>query len=629
MRLQTTLLSLSVILLTACAAPKPLATPEEIAQAERTGTLSSLYNQAKSGLVGKDRNRSKDAPLFAQLDSIGRKLAVDLDNRLRGQIDQSRLLNGIAPLNVLTEARTAAEPMRVWEPSRHDILTRDIARESAITEKAVREAEARLAALPEPAQRKQRDVLTELEQLTGDTRYGDRRNTMLSRLRAQYDEAFATDNFETALRLLDELPPEGNTELTRVDLQTRLFERRFNESLADDRPDEAYRLFLTLAESPYFNDVKERIGPTGTDMANYFVALGANAVAAGNMGDAWRWFTQARDVRMRLDGRVEAVPEEKPFVTRMQRGHDNAMKEKLWGVALGHAYVVQDFDPAFPTLARDIRAAEDEVNRAAIRSARIAAFTSAAGIADYSGTIATRITEHLFQQIPEDLRIIASDSGNAPLSYIVSGSIDEARVETDDKQTRKTTRVVTQKGVMTRNPKYDEWLKLTERDRQRVPQPPAQLPVDRQEDISYTVTQLRKTGHFSVAFRVVDATSGNVVFTDSLTIKRELADEGNEGVELGQFVLPARAATLPADIEILSQLTNEASQEIGKRLATELGSLERRYAEEGRMAGANGNTIEAAERYAAAVAVGRRKQQDVSAYLTELKRYASATGYAR
>lgn len=629
MRLRHLLLAFSVAALAACSPPKPLVTPEAVAQAERTGTLSSLYNQAKAGLVGKDRNRAKDAPLFAQLDAIGRRLSADLDERLRGQIEQSRLLSGIAPLNVLGEARTAAEPMRVWDPSRHDILTRDIARESAITDKAVHEAGQRLVALPETAQRKQRGVLTELEQLTGDTRYGDRRDTMLARLRAQYDEAFATDNFDTALKLLDELPPDGNTELTRVDLQTRLFERRFNESLADDRPDEAYRLFLTLAESPYFNDVKERIGPTGTDMANYFVALGANAVAAGNMGDAWRWFTQARDVRKRLDGRIEAVPEEKPFVTRMQRGHDNAKKENLWGVALGHVYVVQDFDPAFPTLARDIHAAESEVNRAAIRSARIATFGSAGGIADYSGTIATRITEHLFQQIPEDLRIIASDNTAAPLNYIVSGNIDEARVETDDKQVRKTMRVVTQKGVMTRNPKYDEWLKLAERDRQRVPQPPAQLPMDRQEDISYAVTQLRKVGYFSVAFRVVDAASGKVVFTDSLTIKREMADEGNEGVELGQFVLPARGAALPADIEILSQLTNEASGEIGKRLAQQLGSLEVRYAEEGRMAGASGNTIEAAERYASAVAVARRKQLDASAYLVELKRYASATGFAR
>lgn len=627
--LAATLVLLSGVLLSGCAGNKPLATPEQIAQAERDGTLPALYNDARARLVGKDRNKSSHAPVFAELDSIGRKLAIALDNRLRNDIEQARLLDSLVPLNVLADSRAAAEPMQQWEPSRHDVLLRDIARDRTATEKAVRETEDRLSALPGNALRARRDVLLRLEQITGETRYRDTRTAELAALRAAYDDAIATDQFEKALALLDELPPEKNTEQVRVDLQTRLFERRFNESLADDRPDEAYRLFLTLAESPYFADVKERIGPTGNDMANYFIALGAAATESGNAGEAWRWFTQSRNVRQRLNGRADPVPEEKPFVSMIQRGHDNARKNGLWGVALGHLYIVQEFDPAFATLARDIRAAEEQVNRAAIRSGRILPFTSAAGIADYSGTIRTRLTETLFQTIPTDLRILPPEATEAEAWYLITGSIDEARVETDEKSQRKTTRVVTQRGVPVRNPVYDEWLKLPERDRVRVPQPPGTITEDRKEDVAYTVMQLRKVGYFSVAFRVVETTSGKLVYTDSLPIKRELADEGNEGVELGEFVLKARVARLPTDIEILDQLVTEASREIGKRLAERLGGLEKHYAEEAGLAASGGNSIDAAERYAAAVAVGRRKQQDVGNYLTELKRYAAATGLAR
>lgn len=629
MPLRHLLLLGSLALLSACMGHKPLATPEQIAQAERDGTLPGLYNDARSRLAGKDRNKSGHAPIFAELDAIGRKLAIPLDNRLRNEIEQARLLEGRVPLNVLVDARAAADPMQQWDPSRHDVLLRDIARDSAATEKAVREAGERLAALPGNALRKRRDVLEQLEQLTGDTRHRDRRAAELAALRAAYDEAIATDQFEKALALIDELPPEKTTEQVRVDLQTRLFERRFNESLADDRPEEAYRLFLTLAESPYFGDVKERLGPTGNDMANYFIALGAAATEAGNAGEAWSWFTQSRNVRQRLNGRADAVPEEKPFVAMIQRGHDNARKNGLWGVALGHLYIIQDFDPAHATLARDIRAAEEQVNHKAIRSGRILPFTSAAGIADYSGTIRTRLTESLFQSIPTDLRILPPETTDAEPWYLISGSIDEARVETDEKNQRKTTRVITQRGVPVRNPVYDEWLKLPERDRVRVPQPPATIAEDRKEDVVYSVMQLRKAGYFSVAFRVVEAGSGKLVYTDSVPIKRELADEGNEGVELGDFVLQARVARLPTDIEILDQLVNEASREIAKRLAGSLGGLEQRYAEEGGLAGGAGNSIEAAERYAAAVAVGRRKQLDVSTSLAELKRQAAGTGFAR
>ncbi|MFZ5723912.1 MAG: hypothetical protein ACOY33_09675 [Pseudomonadota bacterium] len=616
--------------LVACAAPKPLVTSADIAAADSTGNLPALYNQVKAGMAGKDRSQKKFAAQFAQLDAIGRTLTNRLDEDLRKRMDGARLHNGIVPLAVLTEVAGEAEAMRNWQPARHDQLMREIQKNRDLAEKAIRDINTYIENLPPTAFRKKADALTQLALVTGDSKFSTQRDTMNRTLRGEFEQARATDDFEKALQLLDALPKDDQTEPLRAELTTRLAERKFNEALADDRPDEAYRYFDTLSQSAYFPDVKTRITPTANQMAEFFVALANNAVIEGRMSDAYRWFAQARDVHIKLDGSTSPVPEEKPFVDRIYRGHDRAKAEGLWGLALGYLQITHEFDPARANLARDLRTAYDEVGKIAIRSATVAPFSAAAGSADYSGAIATRITESLFAAIPNDVRIIAWDPARTSgIDYTISGSIDEARVETSQTTTRKTTRAVTEEGAMTRNPRYDEWLKLSERERRNTPQPAPQIPVDRKEDISYNVTQLRKVGYFSVAFRIIESASGKVVHTDSLTLKKELADEGNEGVELGSFRIPSKSPSLPTDIEILNKLANEASQEIGKRLAGRLGDLEKRYADAGKKSAANNSPVEAAQFYGMSVAVAKRKGQDAEAYNAELKKQAAAAGYAR
>lgn len=617
------------LLLVACAAPKPLITAEEVTTATRNGTLDSLYNQARASLAGKSPQNKKDALLFAQLDNIGRNLAKPLDARLRKQVEVARLNNDIVPLDVLTSVQSASDQMRTWEPSRHAALAQDLARERAITEKAIRDVEIYLGQLPETAYGKHMLALRQMSLLTGDTRHDDKRKAMLAAVQDNFEKARSTDDFETALTLLEELPVHENTAKTRVELQTLLFERRFNESLADDQPDEAYKLFAALAESPYFNDVKASIDRAGNHMANYFIAVGANAVVTGNISDAYRRFSQAGDIQTKLNGKSMMQPEIKPFIDRIQKGHDAAKAENLWGIALGYLHIIQEFDPYNAALARNLLGAEGEVTKRAIRSAAVAPFSSAAGNADYSNAIAGRITENLFQTIPNDVRFIAQTAGSNSVDYIISGSVNEARVEVNESKLRKTVRAVTQRDVVTRNPDYDAWLKLSDRARKRTPQPIAQLTTDKEEDIVYNVVNLRKVGYFSVAFHILEAASGKVIHTDSLTLKRELDAEGNEGVELGQFRLPAKTAALPTDIEILNLLSNEASQEISKRLSARLGELEKRYAAAGKQAGEHGNTIEAAQNYAFAVIIAQRKNMDTTAYRNELKRFTAGTGYAR
>lgn len=614
--------------LAACSAPAPLATPADIASADATGTLPTLYNQVKSQLANRSRGDKKYAAQFAQLDGIGRTLTNRLDDDLRKRLESGRLGNGLVPQKLLTELRADAEPMRQWQPPRLDQYLREIDKHQAATGKAIDSINSYMAGLAVTEFRKKQGALTQLALVTGEDKYNQQRDAMVQGLRGEFEQARATDNFERALLLLDALPADAGTETTRVELQAQLAERRFNESLADDRPDEAYRWFDSLSKSSRFVVVKARITPTANTMADYFVALAADAVAAGRTADAYRWFAQARDVHFKLDGRSNAVPEERPFVDRVYRGHDRAKAEGLWGLALGHLLIAQEFDPARQGIATDLRAANEQTGAMAIRSAGIAPFGNASGSVDYSGAVATNITGYLFKSIPNDVRIIAG-AGNGGIDYSITGSVDEARVETNENPTRKSERVLVEKNAISRNPRYDDWLKLSERERKRIPQPAPQLAADRYEDISYNVTELRKVGYVSVAFRIIEAASGKVVYTDKVTVKKEFADQGNEGVARGSYNLPARTPKLPSDIEILNQLAGEASADIGKRLATQLGNLEQRYAEAGKRSAAANNPVEAAQYYALAVAVAQRKGIDPTAWALELKRQSAASNYAR
>lgn len=627
--------SFPILLLTAvivaCAPAKPLTTPAEIATADATGNLPALYNQVKSQLANKDRGDKKYAEQFAQLDKIGLTLTNRLDDDLRKRMESARLHNSIVPLNVLTEVRDEAEDMRAWQPARYDALLREIAKNRAVTEKAIASLNTYMGGLAPTAFRKKFDALTQLAQVTGDKKYAEERDATIRSLRVEFEQARATENYERALQLLDALPEDAQTTPTRLELQAQLSEHRFNDAVAEDRPDEAYRYFDALSKLPRFDVVKVRITANANDLAAYFVALAADAVTAGRMSDAYRWFTQARDVHMKLDGRVNAVPEERVFVDRLYRGHDRAKTEGLWGLALGHLLVVQEFDPARPNLAADLRTANEEVSKIAIRSATVAPFASASGNADYSGAVATQITGYLFKAVPNDVRIIGWDPtrGSSGIDYTVSGSIDEARVETSQNTTRKTERVITEKNALTRNPRYDEWLKMTPREQKRNPQPAPQLAADRKEDVSYNLIQVRKVGYFSVGFRIQEASTGRVVYTDTLTIKKELEAEGNEGVSLGIYTLPAKSPALPTDSEMLNKLSLEASEEIGKRLAARVGDLEKRYAEAGKKSASANNPLEAAQYYAEAVVVAQRKSIDAAPYALELKRQSAASGYAR
>ena len=206
----------------------------------------------------------------------------------------------------------------------------------------------------------------------------------------------------------------------------------------------------------------------------------------------------------------------------------------------------------------------------------------------------------------------------------MQGTINDAKVETTEKTGSETRRVVTGRQSIP-NPAHAAWLALKERERKKQPEPAATILQDLTEDVKFDVTSVRKVGIISVSYRVVEASSGRVVFTDSMQDRQEFQDEGRQGVQLGEFKQETDFVELPPDIEILSGdkgLADKISDGIGKKLVEFLQNPEDQYEQEATRAVEEGDYATAARKIAYAISLREAKSKSVTRQRELLRSYA-------
>ena len=166
---------------------------------------------------------------------------------------------------------------------------------------------------------------------------------------------------------------------------------------------------------------------------------------------------------------------------------------------------------------------------------------------------------------------------------------------------------------------------LKDRDKKKTPEPPATIVRDITEDVKFDVTAVRKVGIISVSYRVVEASSGRVVFTDSLQDRQEFQDEGHQGVKLGDFNQETDFVELPPDIEILSGdkgLADKISDAIGKKLVDFLKNPEDQYEKDATRSVDEGDFASASTKIAYAIALREAKSKNVGPLREHLRSYA-------
>ena len=203
-------------------------------------------------------------------------------------------------------------------------------------------------------------------------------------------------------------PTDSTVETDLIQVDAKLFEQRFYEALENDRPDEGYQALVTLSEAKNFDKIRPRLQDSSDVMADYFIALAAGATESGNVANAFRWFGQASDIRVRLGLEVPPhVPESKAFVDEIHRRYRIAAQKQLHGLAWGYLQVIDEVSQVGPTLRREIRESHEEVLAKAVKRLSVAPFTdSHDSQASYGDTLTAKLLQYLFENSGDDVRII-------------------------------------------------------------------------------------------------------------------------------------------------------------------------------------------------------------------------------
>ncbi|HEX4869299.1 MAG TPA: hypothetical protein VFV15_01055 [Moraxellaceae bacterium] len=640
-RLTLTGLAVAFSLAGCASGPAPLS-QQELQSAQQAGNLAGLYDQYALRLAGQKLNTPEGQKAVAQLNEIGAQLARKLEQDIRGEIHQQATASGLVPLPIIDAQIARLPPMQKWAPEKHSRLAADLNELRGRTQARITSQQNQLARFTETELGPRVAVLDDLAKLTGDDRYSRESADVVATLRRKADEALKNEQYgeaKQALTALRQVAPEDKSLGSQITLaDARLFEKKFWDSLADGKLDDAYTQFMSLSQTPEFPEIMKRLSKSSDDMVAYFIAQAGVAVGENRLADAYKLLNQASDLRTKTSGAgAPRSPQEDAFAKAVFARSQEALKAGHTGLALGYLKVVERLNPDYPGLRANLRTTLDATLAKATKKVSTAAFTDAGGSTEFGGAVAAKVTQHLFDKIPNDIRIIERDQFQAILrekelgasqntelataDLLIQGKILESRVDTTENRSKKTMRVVTDTSTVT-NPAYEQWAALPEAQRGKVSEPARLLTQEKKEDITINLQIMRKVGILSASYRLVEARTGKVLATGSETAKVEYTDEGNEGIELGQFRMPFKLASLPADTEILQKLTEKISDVIGEKLVQELKEPEKRYAEAAHRYAEEVDPVMAAENQAYAFALANLKGQDTTQARLALEQYA-------
>ena len=632
-----------------CATPPPIATPEEIATAEANDDLQSVYDRVALALLSLDPESDAARLTRENLAQIGQKLGIRVETEALRELEAARLPDGRVPLQAIDQVRGGLGNLEQWDPERFVKVEARLSEESTLTADTIASLRKRLDELGEDQALERLRALEALGELSGSgstqqSAYVDQRLSILDDMRRRADEALAGDNLDEAQRVLMILqeadPDDASVDERLVEVDERVFERDFWSALERGDPDAAYGAFQTLVSSPSFAAIKPNLEGSAGKMASYFAAEAGAATSAGDLEAAFRWFIQAREMEKALGNpRAAPAPEERAFLDLMHTAFEKAMASSNPGLAWGCLSVIEEIGEMTPSLRRELRETREKVVTAATRRLTAYPFEEAEGTqGEFGEAISSKVIQYLFETIPDDLRIIereqlqdilrerelgGGDTSLASADYLVQGDVLEAKVDGVIQKGRKTQRVVTGRRAE-RNPDYEAWLALPEKQRGKRPQPPPTVEQDVEEDISFDVEVQRKVGIFSAAYRVVDAKSARMIFADSVREKAVHEDESREGIELGDFKMEFKLADLPSDVEILTSLADKVSQSIGERIAEKLRDPEEEYLRTAEISATEGNYVAAGENAAYAVVLYERKKKQADGLRERLRQFAVA-----
>ncbi len=599
MRVTLLALGLATAVLSGCnttpTKPEPLSTvtSADIQSVQSLDELVALRAPLAAALNGKaEADYSADFATLAQMDAQIVELKIA---ELTTLLDTRRLESGVVPLNQLEALRDdlAANPLLPevqWQP-----VLAFVTAEGVKTGQRIAELEAEVETETNP--QVQVTLFDELHQTTGYASWQSKRDELIAALLANIRNAAQSDSYDDSLldkvELIKQIHGDDAAlldEMITVDAQ--VYAKLYFDALAAGEPDQAHALLKQMSGTEDFPAIQDKLAPTSQKMADYFTALAEESVKdPENLAQSYRWYKQAADVHSILGLTNPESPGYAALSDQLFARYQSLSKADEHAAALSHLYAIRAFTPRRPGLRKALSEQETRVRDLSVKRLSTTDFQSSYKDQDYGDVISSFITQYLFEHVPHDVRIVEREQYEAILrerdlsgdtstlssvNLLVSGSVLESKVDSSEARNKKMQRVEVGSETIP-NPSYIAWLEMSNKDRKSVEKPMETLIVPEYENISIGVTRHRKVGIFSVSYRLVEASTGRVIFPDSVTVSSEFEDESSEGVEMGDFVMPFKLADLPSDVEILDDLAKKVASEIGKNLVSQLQDQDLKY----------------------------------------------------
>lgn len=619
--------------------------PKATSQTELESLFSQISLQLQSAKPGSD----KAAKLSAQLKTVGGELAERAAAATRTRVAEAGRVDGMVPLGALERELAGLDAVKRWDPDVYAEISRDLDKELGRTKSAIEAREAQLQTTSKVDVLDRLKLLSELSALSGtgsqdQARYAQERDAILRSVSAEAEEAIKNEDYEKAqdlLGIVQEVNPEDEaTRQQKCEVDGKVILKRFSQTLETGRVTRSVEMLTEFSETDCFDEIKDGLAESAAPMAEAFGMLGQEATNANRLDAAYRRYKDSRTISTLLLDEENDLPGIDAFMKKLEAAYEKAFAAGEFGVAMGYLNVMSEFSRMTPKIRQNIRITRDELRRRAVRGLTAYPFedpkTSATKVGD---AVASKVVQHIFQTIPSDVRIVEREqlerildeckrSGTCDAldtaDFIVQGTILDAKVETTEKVGSETRRVVTGSETIT-NPEHTRWAQLRDKERKNTEEPPRTVTRDVTEDVTIRVTAVRKVGIISVSYRVVEASSGRVLFTDSIQTKQTFQDEGRQGVQLGSFKQETDFVELPPDIEILSGadgLSDKVSLEIGIKLVEFLKDPEVQYGVDAQRFVDEGDYFGAARNAAYAIVLREIKSKEIGDLREDLKKYA-------
>ena len=636
-------LSMAIVALVSCATQEPFP-DSRIEQAQSREELESVYEELQ---VRAGSGVSDDSHLSKQIKRVGLRLARMHARDVRSSLEETRSDDGFVPMTEIERHLPAPAKLPRWSENLANKLSAELEQERKKTTSRLKQITQKLQSLPDDAYLERLQRLEAVQELSRNgRRYAAQRQnlteTMLEEAQAALDEG-QLDSAEKRLKALDAEAPEldGLAELMRRVQRQRLV-NRIRENINEQKFEEAFSRFRDAPEKVRGPEWTQALQPSLETLWNRFQTQLTTATRHRDLATAHAAFKRVN----LLDDRTGAAfgpkgPGVTDFAEGVYRHAQEAEDSGRPAVALGALLVLRQARPEFPDLEPSIRRTLSLIAEQAVPRVAVSKFESTAQFDQVGGAVSAKLIQKLFSDARDDVRLVERDQLKEVLreqelntlsrssegfslgaaDYLLQGSVLEARVESSKNTGERTERVVVERRTEP-NPEYAKWQELNSEKKKKVTEPPQQIEVPVQEDVTYEVGIHRKYGLLNMSYRVIETSSASFVHTDTVSVEKEVIDQSSQGVSIGDFEVAFSVAELPSDAQLMTNLLDEAASKISDQLEELFDDPKARYLEDARKLAAGGDFRAAADAAAKAYALAEQQAKTEASIAGALKTYA-------